>query len=81
MLSVVNRSPDADVTAELQFQGSFDPVGACVEEVNGPDWTTRNSFQHPDAVSVEQRQLSPVTSGMKYRFPAHSHTVITVDLR
>jgi alpha-N-arabinofuranosidase len=81
MLSVVNRSPDADVTAELQFQGSFDPVGACVEEVNGPDWTTRNSFRHPDAVSVEQRELGPVTSGMKYRFPSHSHTMITVDLR
>jgi alpha-L-arabinofuranosidase len=81
MLSVVNRSPDTDVTAELHFRGPFDPVGARVEEVNGPDWTTRNSFQHPDAVSVEQRQLGPVTSGMNYRFPSHSHTMITVDLR
>jgi alpha-N-arabinofuranosidase len=80
MLSVVNRSPDSDVTAQLQFRGSSTPVRASAEEVNGAEWSTINSFEHPEAVGVQSSSLSNLTSDMHYRFPAHSHTVITVDL-
>lgn len=77
MISVINRSPDNDVAADIRIAGDFEPVPAQVEELNGPTWDTTNSFERPDAVSVQAGSIERFTSGTKYRFPAHSHTVIT----
>jgi alpha-L-arabinofuranosidase len=77
MLSVVNRSPDTDVTAEIRLNGSFSSAQARVEELNAGDWTATNSFDQPDAVSVREGTIAGFESGVRYRFPAHSLSVIT----
>ncbi len=80
MISVVNRSPDEDVTAEIRIVGDFDPTTAHIEELNGPAWSTSNSFEAPDAVYVQEDDIERFPSTTKYRFPAHSHTVITCQI-
>jgi alpha-L-arabinofuranosidase len=78
MVSVVNRSPDTDVTAEIRLGGGgFSAAQARVEEINASDWTKANSFACPDAVSVREGTISGFTTGIRHRFPAHSHTMIT----
>jgi alpha-L-arabinofuranosidase len=77
MLSVINRSPDDDVTAEIRIAGSFPAAVASVEEVNGSDWKVTNSFAQPEAVAVREGAIEKFTSGTRYRFPAHSVTVIS----
>jgi alpha-L-arabinofuranosidase len=77
MLSVVNRSPDTDVTAEIRLTGSFPSAQARVEELNASDWTVANSFEHPDAVSVREGTIDGFKSGIRHRFRAHSLSVIT----
>ncbi len=76
MMSVVNRDPDRDVTATLRLHGFDGPVRATVEELNGPDWSTKNSFEHPDAVGVSTSEFEKFGDGIEYRFPAHSQTVL-----
>jgi alpha-L-arabinofuranosidase len=78
MLSVVNRSPDTDVTAELDVRGSLSSGEVSVQELNANDWHTVNTFDRPDAVSVATT-TEPVPAGTwRHRFPAHSLTVITL---
>ena len=80
MISVINRSPDDDITAELRISGSLSATTAAVEEVNGPDWKSANSFAQPEAVAVREGSIEEFASGMQYRFPAHSVTVITAAI-
>jgi alpha-L-arabinofuranosidase len=77
MVSVVNRSPDADVTADFRLVGEFRGGPATIEEVNAGGWAEANSFDRPEAVSVREGTVSDFRDGARYTFPAHSHTVIT----
>ena len=77
MLSVINRSPDNAVTAQLNIRGDFPPVTAHVEELNAPAWDAMNSFEHPETVTVQATDIKNFVDGSSYRFPPHSQTVIT----
>jgi len=77
MISVINRSPDTDVTAELRLVGDFRRGPAAIEVVNAGDWKETNSFKCPDAVSVRQDKIGDLADGTRHTFPAHSHTVIS----
>jgi alpha-N-arabinofuranosidase len=79
MLSVINRSPDTDVTAQVDVNGPYVPGPARVEEVNGPSWDTMNSFENPESVSTQTADIKTFAGGRTYRFPAHSHTVIVTQ--
>jgi alpha-L-arabinofuranosidase len=81
MLSVINRSPDTDVTAEIRLDGRIAGAldGARVEELNASDWTTTNSFEQPSAVSVKEGTIDGFGDRFSHRFPAHSLTVITAS--
>ncbi|MGH3169812.1 MAG: alpha-L-arabinofuranosidase C-terminal domain-containing protein, partial [Trebonia sp.] len=78
MVSVVNRSPEDDVTAEISLAGALPEGRAVISEVNAPDWHTVNSFERPDAVSVTETAVDRPRDRWRHRFPAHSLTVITV---
>jgi alpha-L-arabinofuranosidase len=77
MLSVVNRSPEDPVTAEIRLSGGFTSAHARVEELNAAELTATNSFHSPDAVWVREAAIDGFASGIRYLFPAHSLTVIT----
>ncbi|MBO0803389.1 MAG: hypothetical protein J2P25_10005 [Nocardiopsaceae bacterium] len=81
MISVVNRSPDTDVTAGFRLVGDLAPGQATVEEVNASDVSDVNSFERPEAVSVRTGTIDGFADGARHTFPAHSHTVITVATR
>ena len=80
LVSVVNRSPDQDVTAELRF-ANVNPAGSArVEEVNASDWGSANSFANPHLVKVTEGTLDKLETGVQYCFPCHSMTAISATL-
>jgi alpha-L-arabinofuranosidase len=80
MLSVINRDPEHDVSTELQFAQSFEPVTATVEEVNGDSVLAINDFDKPEAVTVTAGTIEKFGSGTTHTFPAHSLTVLTFQI-
>jgi alpha-L-arabinofuranosidase len=79
MLSVVNRDPVSDVTAEICLAQSLEAQVASVEELNGPAVTASNSFGNPDLVSVRNGEIEKFRSGSTHTFPAHSLTLINFE--
>jgi alpha-N-arabinofuranosidase len=78
MVSVVNRSPDEDVVADVRFAAALPPGPARLAELNAPDWRSENSFGQPDAVSVAETADVTLPGQWRHKFPAHSLTVLTV---
>jgi alpha-L-arabinofuranosidase len=78
MLSVVNRSPDQDVEADIRLGGSLPETRVLMQELNAADWQAVNSFERPDAVSVAQTVMVRPRGTWRHRFPAHSHTVLAL---
>lgn len=76
-LSVVNRDPSSEVTAEISLAQPLEPQAALVEEVNGASVSASNSFEAPEEVFVTQGEIEQFRDGVSYTFPAHSMTVIT----
>lgn len=77
MLSVINRDPEHDVTAEFQFATPVQPQAAAVEELNGAGTGASNSFDAPEAVSVTAGAIDKFRHGTVHTLPAHSLTVLT----
>jgi alpha-N-arabinofuranosidase len=79
---VVNRARDRDLSATLDLGGATLAPTVKVWEVNGPDVTSTNSFEAPRNVDVQERQLTvPASSTFTHAFPAHSITILHLDLR
>jgi alpha-L-arabinofuranosidase len=78
MLSVINRDPANDVTAEIQFANPLRRQTAAVEEVNSDSIDATNSFDVPDRVNVSAGTVEKFGNGATYTFPAHSLTVLTM---
>lgn len=78
MLSVINRSPDEEVAAEIRLGGSLPASRVLLEELNAADWHAVNSFDRPDAVSVTATAMDVPRGSWLHRFPAHSLTVFTL---
>jgi len=78
MLSVINRDPENDVTAEIQIANPLRRQTAVVEELNGDDTDEVNSFATPERVNVSAGTVEKFGPGARYAFPAHSLTVITM---
>jgi alpha-L-arabinofuranosidase len=76
---VVNRDRDRPVTAAIQLADrAVAGVRAC--EVNAAHPGATNSFDHPDAVKVEERSVAGDGSGFEYTFPAHSITILRIEV-
>jgi alpha-N-arabinofuranosidase len=79
-LGIVNRHRDDAVATTVQV-GEGTPIkGAIAYEVNGDDPTVLNSFARPDAVTVQERRLTPAGGSLNVTLPAHSVTVVRVEL-
>jgi alpha-N-arabinofuranosidase len=79
-LAVVNRDREQAQTTTLQFATSATPRSVVTYEVNGAEPTVTNSFEHPSAVDVVERQLNVDGSEFSYTFPAHSITLLRLQL-
>lgn len=78
-LAVVNRDREATHTATVQFADGR-AVGLDAHEVNGDSPTTRNTFEQPQAISVQRRPLDQNGQSFNYTFPAHSLTVLRFQM-
>ena len=79
VLNVVNRHRDQAI--ETEFEAQDKQFGAAVEvaEVNGPDIKAENDF---GSMKVQAVSRSATAQGrtLRYRFPAHSYTMVKAKL-
>lgn len=80
-VAAVNRGRDQALDTELRIADGAEVVSGTVFEVNGPSPDVGNSFSEPEAVAVRRCELTEVGSGLRHRFPAHSITVLKLQLR
>jgi alpha-N-arabinofuranosidase len=78
-LMVVNRDPDAAVTARIDLGGMT--AGQVTSHlVHGPNPQAMNSFDAPEEVTVLTKQAAGNGSELEHEFPPHSFTVLQLDL-
>jgi alpha-L-arabinofuranosidase len=80
-VAVVNRHESAPVKAALAIQNASLARGATAFEINGASADAENSFAHPENVRINQRSVTDVGEKFSYTFPAHSVTVLKMQLR
>ncbi len=79
-LAVVNRDPERAHATTIQLA---DLAIASVDayEVNGAGPNVINSFEQPQAVTVqEKKEISAGASTFEYRFPPHSVTILCMRI-
>jgi alpha-L-arabinofuranosidase len=77
-LSVVNRHPTSDITAEISIEGFKLQSAGDLYEVNGPSLDSTNTFAEPKNVSVKRSSFTGAGPAFHQTFPAHSLTVLTL---
>ncbi len=79
-LAVVNRDRDREHRTTIQLVGGSARSGVGVAEVNGAGPEAMNSFEHPEAVGVREGRVNVGGSTFDYVFPAHSVTLLRLDM-
>jgi alpha-L-arabinofuranosidase len=80
-LAVVNRDPARDLPATVRVLDAAIGSDVRAYEVNGRAPDALNSFEEPRAVDVRDRRPEAEPTGeLRYRFPAHSVTVLRLPV-
>ncbi len=79
-LAVVNRDREREHRTTIQLVGGSARAGVSVSEVNGAGPEAMNSFEHPEAVGVREQRMNLGGSTFEYVFPAHSVTLLRLDM-
>jgi alpha-N-arabinofuranosidase len=80
IISVVNRHRESAIETEILNQsGTFGPK-ATVYEINGPDLKRTNTIDTQHIKTVQKEISTGSTTTLKYKFPAHSFTMIKVKV-
>ena len=79
VVNAVNRNKDQPVEAEFQLEDKQFSGAVAIAEVNAPDIKAENTF---GSTVVETRERSASAEGrrFRYRFPAHSYTMLKCAL-
>jgi len=80
-VALVNRDRDRDLPVTLELAGAEFAAAASAWEVNGPDVGATNSFETPRTVDVRERKLEARGATLPLTAPAHSVTLLRVDVR
>jgi len=80
ILNVVNRHKDQAVEADFDLQDKQFAGPVEVSEVNGPDIKAENDFGKT-AVKTVTKSATADARRLRYRFPAHSYTMLKASLR
>jgi alpha-N-arabinofuranosidase len=75
VLSIVNRHKDQPLDTEFELQDKQFAGPVEVFEVNGPDVKAENDFGKT-AVQTAKKTASADGKKLRYRFPAHSYTML-----
>lgn len=79
-VTVVNRDQENPVRADVILQDGARARAARASEINGTSIGAVNSFEQPDAVGVFEREIHLDGGNLAYTFPAHSVTVLRLEL-
>jgi alpha-N-arabinofuranosidase len=79
-LAVINRDLEQAHSSELRFSEETAISSGVAYEVNGPDVRSENSFAHPSLVSVHEHGLETQGNHLTCTFPAHSLTILRLNL-
>jgi len=78
-IKAVNTDPSTGIATTVSLTGIHVARQAVVETVNGGSLDTSNDFSHPDAVRISTSRID-TGSSFTVTFPAHSVSVITLDV-
>ncbi|GAA1022418.1 hypothetical protein Aple_075730 [Acrocarpospora pleiomorpha] len=80
-ISVVNRDPSAVQTSTINLTGAG-TIGstATVNTVNSAAYLDQNTWQNPTLIQTTTSTITGVGASFDYNFPAHSYTVLTIDI-
>ena len=79
-LTVVNRSPDAAVSATIETQQAPASRSAVLHLVEGPSPDASNSFAQPNCVGVRSQPLAVHGSAFELTLPPHSFSCLELPL-
>jgi alpha-N-arabinofuranosidase len=79
-LAVVNRHQSQPITTTIAIGNARAEGNAQVFEINGASVESENSSSKPDNVRIEQKSPVPAGSSFSYTFPAHSITILKVNI-
>ena len=79
-LAVVNRDRDRAHRATIQLVGGSARPGVNVAEVNGAGPDVMNSFEQHEAVGAREMRVNLGGSTFEYVFPAHSVTLLRLEM-
>lgn len=79
-LIVTNLHDEKAAKAEVVIHGLQGRREAIVYEINGQSPDTENSFEEPNEVTLQRKENLILERGVEYSFPAHSITLIEVQL-
>ena len=76
-LVVVNRHRDEEIVADIEIEGAngIRREGG-IFEINGKSPDVENSFIEPSNVGIVERRASNFGNKFRYKFPAHSVTLL-----
>jgi alpha-N-arabinofuranosidase len=79
VVNVVNRHRDQTIEAEFETQDKQFAGPVEVTEVNGPDIKAENDFGKAVVIPAS-KNASADGKKLRYRFPAHSYTMLKAKL-
>jgi alpha-N-arabinofuranosidase len=79
-LAVVNRHQSQPIATAISLKNARTDGNAQVFEINGASAEAENSFSQPNNVGIEQKNPIPVGSTFNYTFPAHSITLLKLEI-
>jgi alpha-N-arabinofuranosidase len=82
-VNVLNRSRDRDLPASIELASGRWETAAKIWQLSDPDLKATNTFAEPHRVrpSASAVTLEADATGLRYTFPAHSLTILTLKLR
>ena len=81
MICINCHGPNADAKGRMAQNLATMTGGLLVSEVNGPAVDAINSFERPDVVGVQERRREGGAATLEYDFPAHSLSVLRMQVR
>ncbi len=79
ILLAINRDPSRSIEAAVQVEGFTPAAIAGAQTVAGEGYMSRNTYDHPDAVSLERSEVQVEGPTFKVTFPPHSITALTLS--
>lgn len=79
-IAVVNREREKAQTSTITFADAVRIQSARAYEVNADNPNTSNSFEKPDQVTIQEHPVDAGQQEFSYTFPAHSLTLLHLEL-